>query len=204
MPDLGKHVPWPAPPRSLTRPAEYIHNIFLRWRAFKILSKYPRDEWPQMWLKLTTMEVLQGKRRDWGLNRRWRGDYLNDASENGVDAAVYRSALTKESVAASSVLFSALTVKFNRKNKANERAIVFTRDNKILKMNPAKKYKTMETFNLLDVTAISISPDAGCALVLIHLRGAFFKWCDGEETVLSIKGLILILAYWESVCFKIG
>ena len=40
-----------------------------RWRAWKILSKYPRDSWPEMNIKITAMEALKDKRSDWGIQR---------------------------------------------------------------------------------------------------------------------------------------
>ena len=77
---------------------------------------------------------------------RWRGDYLGDPSVNP-DHLLYSSSLAKENATKRDVLFSALTSKFNRKNKVHGRAIVFTRD-KILKMNPSKKYKVNTILNI--------------------------------------------------------
>ena len=107
------------------------------------------------------------------MSRRWRGDYLGDTSEN-VDANTYRNALSssKEKIDPKTVLFSAMTVKFNRMNKANDRAIVFTKDNKIVKMDPAKKYKVMLVIPMSDVTGISLSPDDGNQLILVHLKSS--------------------------------
>ena len=68
-PDLGKSLPWPKPPRSLVPTTDFLKKVFLRWRAYVILSKYPREEWPEMHLKISTMEILKGKRNNWGINR---------------------------------------------------------------------------------------------------------------------------------------
>jgi hypothetical protein len=46
-----------------------LRKSFLRWRAFTILSQYPREEWPEMHIKITAMEILKGKRNQWGLSR---------------------------------------------------------------------------------------------------------------------------------------
>ena len=70
MPDLGKSLKWPKEvPRPLKSVDPLIHNIFIRWRAFKILSKYPRESWPEMHLKITALELLKGKRMQWGIQR---------------------------------------------------------------------------------------------------------------------------------------
>ena len=41
---------------------------------------------------------------------------------------------------------------------------------RILKMDPAKKFKAMLTMQMSDVTALSISPDDGNQLAVLHLR----------------------------------
>ena len=44
--------------------------------------------------------------------------------------------------------------------QVNERALVVS-DQQILKMDPLKKFKVMESMSLGDVRSVSISPDAG-------------------------------------------
>lgn len=48
----------------------------LRWRAYMILHQIPKDEWPSMHMKILAAEALKGRRRDWGVNRKWEGHYL--------------------------------------------------------------------------------------------------------------------------------
>ncbi len=73
------------------------------------------------------------------------------------DYGSYRSALTKAGVIGpKNVLFSALAYKFNRLGKVHDRAVVFTADNRVLKMDPGKKFKVLLTANLADVRGISI------------------------------------------------
>eukprot|EP00095_Tigriopus_kingsejongensis_P004033 maker-scaffold5_size1054832-snap-gene-3.11 protein:Tk04033 transcript:maker-scaffold5_size1054832-snap-gene-3.11-mRNA-1 annotation:"hypothetical protein CAPTEDRAFT_167519" len=177
--DLGKNLPWPTAPRTLTKTSNLLHKAFLRWRAFTILSKYPREDWPEMHLKITALELLRGKRTAWGINRKWKADYLGDTSEN-LDVHTYRASLGKQGMNTKGVIFSALTVKYNRHDKMNERAIVFTKDNKILKMDPGKKFKNMQTFQFSDITGLSLSPDEGNGLVLIHLKSS-------NDLVLSLQ-----------------
>lgn len=179
MSDLGKGLPWPSAPKSLAKTSSLLQKAFLRWRAYTILSKYPREDWPEMHLKITALELLRGKRAAWGINRKWRGDYLNDPTEN-LDVHAYRASLTKEGVSTKTVLFSAHTVKYNCRDKINERAIVFTKDNKILKMDPNKKFKNMQTFQFSDIISISLSPDQGNELILIHLKSS-------NDLVLSLQ-----------------
>ncbi len=181
--DLGKSIPWPTAPRSIHWLSEMLRKAFLRWRAFTILSQYPKEEWPEMHRKITAMEILKGKRTGWGLSRRWLGDYLSETSENPSGMVAYRAMLRKCGVqgdTANAVLFSALTVKYNRHNKSNDRAVVITKDNRILKMDPSKKFKVMQTFQLSDVTGLGLSPDDGNRLVVLRLR-------TSSDLVLSLK-----------------
>lgn len=180
MPDLGKTLPWPQAPRPLRPTNQILQHFFHRWRAFKILSKYPRESWPEMNLKLSAMELLRGKRTTWGIERRWRGDYLNDASENPQTDA-YRAALRKENVETKSVIFSCFNQKFNRHGKVNERAMILTSDGCIYKMDPSKKFKVMLNVKMGDVTQISLSPDTGNQLVVLHMRS------PSNDLVLSLN-----------------
>ena len=47
-------------------------------------------------------------------------------------------------------------------------------------MDPSKKYKVMMTLNLSDISSISLSPDDGNQLVLVHLQGS-------NDMVLAMK-----------------
>ncbi len=48
-----------------------------RWVATSLLASLPRDQWPEMRVKIAAMDGLNGKRPNWGLNRRWQGNYLS-------------------------------------------------------------------------------------------------------------------------------
>jgi len=41
-----------------------------------VLSRLPRDSWPQMQLKCAAYEAFNRRRPDWGYTRSWTGDYL--------------------------------------------------------------------------------------------------------------------------------
>jgi len=116
-------------------------------------------------VKITAMEALKDKRSDWGIQRKWRGDYLNISSEN-LDPEAYRTSLAKEGVSPATVVFSTKVAKFNRHGKVNERALVITQD-RLLKMDPLKKFKVMLNVPLGEVRNISLSPDPGNQLIVI-------------------------------------
>ena len=51
---------------------------------------------------------------------RWRGHYLNDASENSQTDA-FRTSLAKENIDPKSIVFSCFNQKFNRHGKVSSR-----------------------------------------------------------------------------------
>ena len=67
--------------------------------------------------------------------------------------------------------------------QVNERALVVTKDGRIMKLDPSKKFKPMLKVDLRhDFSGnISISPDGGNQLVVIHLNAS-----AGNDLVLSL------------------
>ena len=64
------------------------------------------------------MEALsRSGRSHWGIDRKWVGNYMNISSEN-LDTEGYRTALSKEGVAPTKVVFSAKVNSFRRLSKA--------------------------------------------------------------------------------------
>lgn len=86
-----------------------------RWRSYKILSCVPKEEWPQLRIKVAAASVLKNKRAEWGQNRRWLGDYMTNLNENPVynlyNATVHN---LKNTDRFSTVMFSCTVRKFNR------------------------------------------------------------------------------------------
>ena len=54
--------------------------------------------------------------------------------------------------------------------QVNERAMILTSDGRLYKLDPTKKFKVMLSVTLSDVTSVTISPDGGNQLVVMHLR----------------------------------
>jgi len=52
MRDYGKSVTWPAPPLSVRPVVGTLQAVHARWRAWMILRAVPREEWPQLRLKV--------------------------------------------------------------------------------------------------------------------------------------------------------
>ncbi|XP_049267275.1 unconventional myosin ID-like [Rhipicephalus sanguineus] len=168
--DYGKNVAWPPPPCCVREAVPGLKSIFSRWRGSMILRKVPREQWPQLHLKVTTADVLAGRRRDWGQSRKWHGNYLSLTAEN--DACLpYITSVTglKSKDNFRKVVFSSFVKKVNRHNQSSDRALVVT-DTCIIKMDN-KKFKALRSpVPISDLTGISITPGPD-QLAILHLRG---------------------------------
>ncbi|XP_037971119.2 unconventional myosin ID isoform X5 [Plutella xylostella] len=107
---------WPPPPRGAR--VACLPPAYRRWRAYLTLKPIPRDQWPQLKMKICAASALKGRRREWGARRQWLGDYLAQDSYNS-KAATYRAALSSLQRTHNIVpLFSCRVHKFNKHNKA--------------------------------------------------------------------------------------
>lgn len=89
---LKEPLIWP-PSNFASRQLEpLLKSMYKRLKAFKLLSPFPRSEWPQLQCKVYAASLLRGKRPNWGAERMWRGDYLSSPTEN-VDNLNYTDAL---------------------------------------------------------------------------------------------------------------
>ena len=52
------------------RPVSLVNIYFkLILTLFQVLSNYPKESVPEMHLKITALELLKGKRAEWGIQR---------------------------------------------------------------------------------------------------------------------------------------
>ncbi|XP_041975732.1 unconventional myosin ID-like, partial [Aricia agestis] len=119
----GTVMRWPAAPRGVAVPL--LQAAYRRWRAWLVLRAVPREQWPQLRLKVCAASALRGRRSQWGASRVWAGDYLALDTYNP-RAAVYRSALSTLLRGGGRALFSCRVHKFNRHNKMAERCLLLT------------------------------------------------------------------------------
>lgn len=111
--DYGKSLRWPNPPLVLRSAVKHLKSIHERWRAWMVIKRIPQNEWPQARLKviigysnfenslqsvfcvceqITACEALCKKRHEYGLMRRWEGNYLALNNENS-DSIVYNQTI---------------------------------------------------------------------------------------------------------------
>lgn len=143
--DYGKGIQWPQPPLVGREAEKQLRMLFSRWRASMILRKYPRDEWPQLRLQIITASALRKRRKFWGQDRRWMGNYLSITAENS-NYSSYNASINniKNTDNFRAVMFSAFVKKFNKCNKSADRAIIVT-DGAIYKLDgPKNKFRNMK------------------------------------------------------------
>lgn len=146
MKDYGKHIAWPKPPIAAKSSEHGLQNLFHKWRASMLLRKFPRSEWGQLRLQVVAASALKQRRKFWGQNRRWLGNYLSITAENSnyshYNASINNMKNTDNHF--TKVLFSGFVLKFNRFNKTADRAIILS-ESGIYKLDGFKnKFKNMK------------------------------------------------------------
>ncbi|XP_060522962.1 unconventional myosin ID isoform X2 [Cylas formicarius] len=171
MRDYGKHVTWPEPPKSLRQTAVLLRQIFDRWRGYMILSRIPKQDWAQMKLKITAASALINKRTNYGIDRKWDGNYLSKHEENS-NYSMFNEAVNnlKNTKHFNTVVFSSYVTKFNKFNKVAERVMLVT-DQFVFKLDCEKFRNMKEGVSLRDLTGLSVSPGQDQLLVLHCPRG---------------------------------
>lgn len=180
MRDYGKSIIWPAPPLSMRDTTKTLRHIYNRWRAQKILDRIPPNERPQMKLKITAASHLVNKRPEYGVNRKWEGDYLATHDENH-NYTIYNESVNNMRNAGrfEAVLFSSFVTKFNKFNKVAERVMLVT-DRAVFKLDGEKFRNMKEGVAIGDLTGLSVSPGHD-QLVVLHCPG-------GNDLVVSLRG----------------
>lgn len=155
MKDYGKHIEWPKAPIAARQAEPGLKNLFHKWRASMLLRKFPRSEWGQLRLQVVAASAFKQRRKFWGQNRRWSGNYLTNPTENSnyshYNASINNIRNTDDHF--TKVLFSSFVKKFNHCNKSADRAIILT-ENAVYKLDGYKnKFKNMQrSIDIKDVS----------------------------------------------------
>ncbi|CAH1788197.1 unnamed protein product [Owenia fusiformis] len=202
MRDWGRSIPWPEPPKVLAEYVALLHKVQRRWIYNMILKNVPVDERPGLRLKICATEALKGRRREWGIKRKWQGNYLADPKDNQ-NTADYVSTISrlKNNDNFQKVLFSSTAKKVNRFNKCEDRAFAFT-EKFIYKLDPKKHFRPMRAgIPCTDITGVSVTegPDQ---LVIVHLQGGndlviCLHTSTQEERVGELIGILCRL--WQKI-----
>ncbi|XP_041366127.1 unconventional myosin-Id-like [Gigantopelta aegis] len=201
MPDYGKSIKWPAPPLVLQDMVLMLKKVHGRWRGNMILRKIPIKERPALRIKVVAGDALKGRRVDWGVKRKWTGNYLTSSQDNPNTAEfVAHMNQLKSQDGFTQIIFSSFVRKANKFNKTAERGVAFT-DKFIYKLDSQKHFKAMRKGTPIgDITGLSVSPDKD-QLIVVHLIGGndlvlYLQNPRGEERVGELVGVLC--SFWMS------
>ncbi|KAK2588539.1 hypothetical protein KPH14_006318 [Odynerus spinipes] len=171
MRDYGKYLAWPRENFAIRNVVPTLKMIYTRWRAWMVLKVIPREDWPQLRLKMSAGAVLRSKRPYWGQDRRWEGNYLSKPDENPhSDTFVSSINNLRNTDHFKTVLFSAFIRKTNRFNKQADRVLVVT-EHALYKLESVK-FKTMKKgMPIAEITGLSVSPGKDQLIVIHSNRG---------------------------------
>merc|ERR1719427_2153621 len=143
MKDYGASLAFPEPPKALQETARKFESMFMRWRGFMIIKKVPPEDRDMLRRKLLAWEMVGGGsagggRQNWGMNRRWYGDYLSQENMDPEYNTTVQAIMAKDGV--NNIIFSAKILKINKFKKTTDRLLIS--EKKIYKLDD-KKSKVM-------------------------------------------------------------
>ncbi|CAK9813224.1 Unconventional myosin ID [Anthophora quadrimaculata] len=174
MRNYGKHLSWPRENFAIRHVILALKVMYDRWWAWMILRLIPREDWPQLRLKMAAGVVLRSKRLHWGQDRRWEGNYLSKPDENS-QSDVFNSSINnlRNTDHFKTVLFSAFVRKTNRFNKSNDRVLVVT-EHAIYKLENSKFKSMKKGMPITEITGLSVSPGKDQLITIHSNRGNDF------------------------------
>lgn len=176
--DYGKHLPWPRESFAVRPSVPLLKKIFARWRAWMILRHIPKEEWPQLRLKMTAGAALCKKRAHWGQERNWEGNYLAYLRENP-HSDIFNASVNnlRNTDHFKSILFSAFVKKTNKHNKQADRVLLVT-EHSVYKLDSLKFKNMKKRMPISEITGLSVSPGKD-QLITIHSN-------HGNDLIISL------------------
>ena len=88
----------------------------MRWRGYMIIKKVPPEDRDMLRRKLLAWELVgagsgNGGRQNWGMNRRWYGDYLSQENMDPEYNTTVQDIRTKDGV--NNIIFSSKVLSIN-------------------------------------------------------------------------------------------
>ncbi len=84
-PSLGKFAAWPVPPAVLRGFLEKLQRIHRSWRARFMIMRLDERRREELRLKCFAHACFSGRKRRWGFQRVWEGNYLSQQVCAAVD-----------------------------------------------------------------------------------------------------------------------
>jgi len=170
MKDFGASLTFPPPPKALTETSAKFESMFLRWRGYMVIRRVPVEDRDMVRRKLLAWDLVgngapEGGRGNWGMNRRWYGDYLSQEGMAAQYSSMVQDLLTRDR--ANNLVFSCRMLKINKFKKQTDRLLLIS-EKKIYKVDSAK-IKVMRDEELDAVVGLTCGSKDN-QLVVIHMR----------------------------------
>lgn len=176
MKDYGASLVWPQPPKALTATAKKFQSLYLRWRGYQVIKRIPPEDRDMVRRKIRAYDLLAGARRDWGVSRRWYGDYLSQDRSDPIYASALAEVRAKDG--GNNIIFSCQVLKLNHFSKTADRLLIMS-ETSFYKVDP-RKGKIMRSERISDIVSVSCGSGSH-QLVIIHMR-------DKKDLVFSLIG----------------
>ncbi|XP_046427000.1 unconventional myosin ID isoform X1 [Neodiprion fabricii] len=190
--DYGRSLPWPAENFAIRPVIPSLKKMYARWRAWMVLKVIPREDWPQLRIKMAAASALRSKRHNWGQERRWEGNYLSKQDENP-HSSTFNTSINnlKNTDHFTSILFSGFILKTNKFQKVAERVFVVT-DHAVYKLDNSKFKSMKKGTPFANITGLSVSPGKD-QLIGIHTNlgnDFIFSILSKEDRVGELVGIL--------------
>lgn len=137
-----------------------------------MLKSVPRDQWGEVRIKSSAIEGLTGRKPQYGLKRRWLGDYLSQADENSHNS-LYQKQIKGIIRKHGEIIFSSFVRKANKHGKMEDRCVVITKKG-LVKLTA--KYKEMHYVPFASVMGVAVT-NTGDNLVVVRVTGNDLVMC---------------------------
>ena len=114
--DYGSSLAFPYPPKALQETGRKFESMFMHWRGYMIIKKVTPEDRDMLRRKLLAWELVgagsgNGGRQNWGMNRRWYGDYLSQENMDPEYNTTVQDIRTKDGV--NNIIFSSKVLFIN-------------------------------------------------------------------------------------------
>jgi len=174
MKDYGGSLVWPEPPRALQATAQKFQALYRRWRGFQVIKRIAPEDRDLVRRKIRAYDLLGGQRREWGVSRRWYGDYLSQDRSDPIYASALAEVRSKDG--GNNIVFSSQVLKLNHFNKTADRLLIIS-ETSFYKVDP-RKGKIMRSEKISDIVSMSCGSGSH-QLVIFHMR-------DKKDLVFSL------------------
>lgn len=161
-----KTAVWPSAPPSLAKWLQIAKNFHQQfWAKMKLQEKPESLSLEELKLKCLTYDLIDRRRKEWGLSRTWHKNYL--ALENGNNRGLLqRHSILRMKDNCGDILFASFAYKTNHRNQSNRRIFLVTE--RIIYRLDCNSFKVIKTGQPISgVTGMTVTPGED-QLAVIH------------------------------------